>query len=307
MMTRMSGSMMVTGTLLGMSLASPVLASPSLPITKPPVQSTALLTGPNVDPAAVQGQWFVDEATRSVQSVRSHEFYDNLYGNGGSQLHSTGAILAWCDNITRDTGTNAVTGFSLSVTIINDTMLPASGSWLDGSNSHGETLSTTASYHGTMYGTRLAIEFATADAVTVPAGWLSPYQAPTQVIQAVNEDALAWYCYNGSGNYYVPTWDFGDIAPGQAVTRTLAFVTPNGLPESVVDTFLASGPDILMNRTSSLKISNWVEGLVRDDGTAYPSLSGALSSNSSVFHNIPEPASLSLLSLTALAMLKRRR
>jgi hypothetical protein len=61
-----------------------------------------------------------------------------------------------------------------------------------------------------------------------------------------------------------------------------------------------------MNRTTSLKISDWLDMLALDPGTPYP-VPANVSSDVSVFFNIPEPTSLALLSLSGLALLRRRR
>ena len=71
--------------------------------------------------------------------------------------------------------------------------------------------------------------------------------------------------------------------------------------QAIVDS--SGGADILMNRSTSLKVSNWVDNLVTDPGTPYPQ--GALtSSDSSVFFNtVPEPSTLVNLGLGALMLL----
>ena len=108
-------------------------AGPSLPVTKPPVQSTALMTGPMIDPTALQGQWFVD--TNGTESVRTNEFYDNVLGGSAG----AGAITGYVDSITYVAGPGTpITAFTIQATIFNDTTLEAS--WGPGTNSHGESL-----------------------------------------------------------------------------------------------------------------------------------------------------------------------
>ena len=102
------------------------------------------------------------------------------------------------------------------------------------------------------------------------------------------------------GDFYVPTWDFGDIARGQSVTRTLSFIVDGaGLDPADPRAELLVNPDrpdLLANRTTSLKISTWIDNLTADTGIAYPQdpLRG---SDASVFHNIPEPTMMVLLGL----------
>ena len=68
----------------------------------------------------------------------------------------------------------------------------------------------------------------------------------------------------------------------------------------------ATGLDLLMNRSTSLKVSDWLDTLALDPGTPYP-VPASLSSDVSVFFNVPEPASLALLALGGLALRRRRR
>ena len=108
----------------------------------------------------------------------------------------------------------------------------------------------------------------------------------------------------------MPAWDFGDIPPGAQVDRVMEFIiTSGGIPAGdPVRTALESGNDVFMNRTTSLKISDWVDTVRIDNGTPYD-LIPSHDSNVSVFHNIPEPGTgLSLLiGLWGLFMLRRTK
>lgn len=285
-----------------------VMAAPSLQITKPPV-----IGGPNAgpvpqDPDSLQGQWF-------QSGVKTHEFYDNVTGYGGGAA-SFGAIEGYTSNIQVD-GLGNIIAFDIVASVTNDTNSSDTTveMWRSGSNSHSETLTTVEQYVGTLYDSKMVIEFAVASAAgPFPSSWVPPYyQGSLPMIEATNEDDLAWYCFNDNeGNYYVPTWNFGDIALGQTATKTLSFqvggggLNPLDPRYSIIMANDFEGSDILLNRTTSLKISHWIENMAADDGSPYPADS-QLSSNASVFHDVPEPASLAMLGLGCALLLQRRR
>ncbi len=200
--------------------------------------------------------------------------------------------------------------------ITNDT--PAESGWADGGNSHGETLATVDQYIGALLGAKLTIDFAVADETVVPDQWIDPYhRGGLPQLFAQNEDQLAWYSYSPGnplglpeGGYYIPTYDFGDILPGQSVARDLYFAFEEGISINSADprysVLFGSRDwhyDILYNRTSSLKNSDWVSGIDTDFGNPI-----SLGSNSSVFHNvIPEPATILLLGFGLLGLLLTRK
>ncbi len=316
-------------------VAGAATAAPSLEITKPPVGPIPSWSGPVQDPDAIMGQWFkhINPLTGAVgmEEARTHEFFDNKTGYGGG-FASTAAIKGLVTSLTW-AGTpyqSNLIAFDVTATITNDTPGDISiEKWLDGTNSHSEYLNTTEQYTGTLFDTKLAIEFAVDAAALAawdPAGTKinnTPYHDITPHIIAEEHDELGWYCWtpgNGDpelqpeGDYLVPTYDFGDILPGQSVTRVLSFVIGGeGLVEG--DERLAvilDGNDIFLNRTTSLKISNWIEGIGIDDGTPYPSESengtlATLNSDVSVFHNIPEPMTICILSVGGLMFARKRR
>ncbi|VGO19297.1 GEVED domain-containing protein [Pontiella sulfatireligans] len=281
-------------------------AAPSLPITEPPITST-YLDGPPVDPGSTNGQWFID--LEGNEEYRPYEFHDNrldfaggarevdaIYGYViyGSLQYSTGAAGVYGDPII---------GFKMEATVFNDTPSSIGDDSLS-SNQHGESRPAgTDRYVGTLEDAKLSAEFAIADINTLPAVFAGPYlvpQYPSWII-ADNEDQLGWYCWNpqetqgigGAGDYYVPTWDFGDINIGQSVSRTLSFSIdpPMDSSDPRYGTIYASeqdGTDLFANRTTSLKISTWIESLAGDNWMPYPEepLRG---SDVSVFHNEEPP------------------
>ena len=271
-----------------------LLAGPSLPVTKPPVQPGATMTGPPGDPFALQGQWFMRLGVGGEPEVRTHEFYDDEFGG----FMGTEAIYGYVNSVTYQMGPGSpIIAFSIMATVFNDTTEQAE--WEDGDNSHGESLQ----YHefpyvGTLHDVKLTAEFAILGLHQLPSLWLHPYRDRQPYIVAENPDQAAWYCWNPQlpgelepGNYYVPTWDFGDIPMGESATRQLDFVIPPpGLDtmdsryEVIVESFMTQS-DILLNRSTSLKISTWIDELFWDIPDPEMPLR---SSNVSVFHNIEE-------------------
>lgn len=296
-------------------------AAVSLDVTKVPVGGTVtggLNAGPLNDPDSNSGQWFQNAG------VRSNEFHDNLTGSGGGNA-STSAIKGIVTSITYAAGAGTpIIAFTIDASVTNDTNT-AVGPWLNGTNSHGEIQNATVAYVGTMYSTKIVAEFALTDLANQPAQWAYPYTQVLPEIYATNEDDAAWYCYNNNGdpvnpgNYYVPAWDLGDIGLGQSVLKQMAFsvggsgLSPLDTRYTVLTSALGTGLDVLSNRTTSLKVSNWVDTLGIDNGVAYPHQNpipgetSELSSNASVFHNIPEPSAGLCVGLAGLLALRRRR
>lgn len=297
-------------------LASSATAGPSLPVTKPPIVGPPN-TGPFIDPPASAGQWFLD--ANGVEEFRPFEFHDNAIGFGGG-FASTLAIEGRFGGYIRDAA-NSITGYRIVASITNDTNT-VEGQWLPGTNSHQEANTINPRYVGTLFDTKLTVEFADDG---VRGNWFpdAAGQGDEPNVFAQDYDQLAWYSFTETGAYQVPTYDFGDIPVGQTVTRTLSFglynpiFDPNGaIPD--VDPAL----DLFLNRTTSLKISNYFEPApfdilqslalpvvnYFDDGTPYPDIVPDLGSNVSVFHNIPSPGGVALLAASGLvAGLRRRR
>jgi len=286
------GLLVVSAFVGGLTLS--LSAAPSLDVRKPPVLSGAdPFTGPGaVDPAAKLGQWFRPVSGGAPQ-VRSHEFHDNAQGQGGG-VFGTRAIYGAVAGIAYLAGPGtAIIGFKVNAVVRNDTD-SVSGGWQPGANSHGEQRAASPPYKGTLYRPILVTEFALTSNALFPAGPIAgtPYTlSPGPRIVAVNHDMVAWYCFSNTvvaGNYYVPGWQLPTIPLHAAATVGLQFRVLDGglLPTdpryTVVVNSVSTGADILSNRTTSLKISNWVERLFTDTGAPYYTF--ARSSDAGVFH-----------------------
>ena len=279
--------------------ATSLQAAPSLSVRKPPV-----ISGPNpntgpaaVDPQAVKGQWFVP-AAGGAPEVRNNEFHDNASGQGGGVM-ATKAVHGIVGTIyyAAGPGTNII-GFNVKATIFNDTT-SSLGGWQPGRNTHREYSPVTVRYSGPLYRPVLVTEFAYTSNALFPAGPVigTPYvPSPGPRILAVNHDMRAWYCFNNTpapvtGNYYVPSWRFPDIAPGASASRELQFrvidggLTPADARYGVIVNSQATGTDMLSNRTLSLKIRSWLETVWLDNGVAY--FPTGRNSTAGVFHLAP--------------------
>lgn len=305
--------------------AQTALAAPGLLITKPPVGPVSSWTGPVIDQHAEQGQWFLNtRTTNPLEEVRPYEFYDNVIGNGGG-FASFSAIKGVVNNVNRDTTNGNILSFDIFASITND--MPATSPWADGQNSHNEYLHTLEQYAGIMQNVKLTTEFAISGLNNLPLGWVGPYKQgeaglynPPVYVIAQDYDQLAWYCWTPgnnepgkqpSGGYYVPTYDFPDILPGQTVTRTLHFSTTGaGIAQALDLRFnkimesYNSGLDIFLNRTTDLKIGDWLDTLDIDNGQPYWSQQELVqrAGNVSVFF-VPEPGTIVMLAIAAFMVL----
>jgi hypothetical protein len=297
------------------ALAGTLWASPAQLITRPPVAGPD--AGPTVkDPGAVHGMYFVNPLTLETDT-RPYEFYDNAYQYGGSMTHGTSAIYGRAMNV-QYVGSNIV-AFDIQATITNDTMDPVDPLIQPpqtGTNSHGEIVSRQL-YQGDMIRPKLTCEFALDPRHFDRLIWeanprfvdMPPYIYPKDA------DEFGWYSYPGIGDYVIPTYDFYDpanetIAPGGSYTRLLHFaVAGTGLPptdprNAAINASYVGGLDLLSNRSTSLKVGEWLSTLAVDNGSAYPD-APSFSGNVSVFF-VPEPATVALMGLAAVAVWRRR-
>lgn len=274
------------------------VAAPSLPVTKPPSTPAVSYTGPlSADSHAVMGQWFQSVTNENLLYYRTHEFYDNMPAHGGGSMGHL-AIEGRVTNIVYSADLfNPILSFEIRATIVNDGSPTNSGTWAAGANSLDEQRQGELAYSNTLYEAILTVNFATAG--TFPS--LLSY-APPPYIAAVNHDFAAWYGWNfdknkdgGFGGFCVPAWNLGTLLPGQSTNITLIFVVQNDYNEASQIDFMdrrystlvessISGTDIFINRTTSLKINEWIRDPSPDDASAYPSSEGTNLNNVSVFH-----------------------
>jgi hypothetical protein len=292
---------------LGLVFAQVAYAAPGLDITNGPVVNSGD-TGPNVpavqgnpgvqDPSAASGQWF-QNTSNGLYSSRPYQFYDNATGSGGGTA-GTNAIRGYISSFSYNIG-GQVTGFQITASVTND-MQGLTG-WADGTNAHGETLSTTQQLpQMTMHHTVLSTLFADDGTQgNFPVGGANI--GPESNIYAIGYDSAAWYSYTNTGAFWVPTWNFGNIGIGQTATRVLDF----GLYSAVDAAFFVGlyDPgvpiDVFTSQSNNLKLGNYFSPLAADTGAALQT------SDVAVFFTTPEPASLALLGLAGLAGITARR
>jgi hypothetical protein len=186
-------------------------------------------------------------------------------------------------------------------------------------NAHMEYLDTDQQYAGTLFDSILTIEFAVSDDSNTPTDFVPPFSiGQLPFIIAEDEDFLAWYSYTPDnplelpeGGYYVPSYNFGNILPGQTVGRDihLSFygsgISRSDIRYALLESSLSSGWDLLSNRSSSLKISDWIGKLYQDEGNLM--LNG---STASLFHNtmsVPEPMAVLVVLFGATGLFFRRK
>jgi hypothetical protein len=284
-----------------LSTAGIISAAPSLPVTKVPVTPYPSFTGPTNDAHAVMGQWFMNVAT-SKPEYRTHEFYDNISGSGGGSaghLAISGRVVKVQSLVFRP---DVIGAFDVEAYIYNDP--PATTGWGAGTNRLQEHLATAPQYTNTLRNVIMTVDFAVigADqpsAVRPESLTVVPYREdPNQLhILTTNQNYAGWYGYKtdsgwgANGGFFVPGWSFGDITAGTSTNRTLNFFIQDlsafsggmdsGDPRyGIIMDSLTNGTDIFINRSLSLKISEWISDPALDEGDAV-----ATNSNVSVFHD----------------------
>ncbi len=260
---------------------SAALAAPVRSIRSGAFQSQTP-SGPPWDPLAEQGQWFRAPDT-GVEVVKAWEFHDD-----DDALSIQGIVQ---DIIFDGTGASNIVYFTVLATVSNN--LPSVLSPPeDATNSHNEQQAARPSaYAETMLGARITAEFAIADITMIPdisgtppyyTDPVSPTLGARYFIEAINEHERAWYCWapghpgpGGPGEFQIPAWVLGDIAPGATASVLMAFQITNddGTPgvmtrqdyrHSVIRYSQEQQADLLYNRHTSLKISHWLDTLLID-------------------------------------------
>jgi len=291
----------------------------SLDITKKPVTGGDGAGPFPADPDARQGQWFVDDRDpkEKREFVLSHEFHDNMLESGGGKSEHL-AIEGIVTSINGGSWVSGdlITSFTIKATVTNDTKTWL-GDWKPGDNSHKEERANgDKPYLGSLVNSWLTIEFALADVSTQPKKWDAPYTESIPEILAINEDGRAWYCYNektnpdNPGGFFVPAWDFGTIALGDSASRELAFDVNGKIDVSdpryeALELSYIKRADILMNRSTDLKIGDWLDAPALDNGDTYPD-TVTRAGNASLFH-VPEPSTASFSMLVFLSWCLRRK
>jgi len=149
-------------------------------------------------------------------------------------MDSWKAIYGKVTNVTMQG--NNITAFTIKARITNDDAWVV-GPWAPGTNSHGESL-TTSPYECNLVQPRLTASFALSALGTCRAvgrGPIGRARCPTS--SRPNEDVTAWYCWTPEnpepekapwGNYYVPTWEFDTVPHGEYRERDMNFTVAAG-------------------------------------------------------------------------------
>lgn len=286
-------------------VAATSLSAPSLPVLKPPLQPLPSYSGPGPDPHAVSGQWFRVIAS-GVITARSHQFHDNAAGHGGGASGSL-AISGYVVNVVKGPINSPISSFDILATIVNDS--PSGDIWQNGTNSLGEARPISPQATGTLTRAILTANFALLDPSDQPV-YEAPFASSSgNPIVAGNMDMAAWYGPTpGSGTapdgaFFVPAWDFGDLASGASSSRLLQFTVAGALSVTdprygmIMDSYL-NGTDLFFSRSAALKIGSWVAGLAADNGEADPE-SMLFPGDVSVFHDTDGPVPLEFPAATA--------
>ena len=323
----------VAAGLAALVFAAGALGSPGLDVRSAgsgPITAGNAPAGPSNDPTTQQGQWFLDNNGLAV--ANSHEFHDNIDGNGGGPPNHLAIQGSFVNYVMA--GPNIV-GYVMNVSITNNTNL-VNGPYAAQPNLHGENRGSSTPYVGTMFDVRFSSHWADD-------GVIGNFNAggPNLVSNnpgttfgesnsfAVGYDALAWYSHTTAGGipgtifqwpqgqFQVPTWDFGNIVVGQTVTRLLTFGLYNAVSNAAVPpASVFQGQDFLIARSNDIRIASYFQddpvlNGIFDRLQPYPpgsfNFNNSQYGNSSVFFNVPAPGAGVLLALSGVLASRRRR
>lgn len=272
----------------------------------------------NGDPPSPIQQWFQLRDAPAVVSNQK-EFYDNAAGEsipsypwgGPKSWHAVGAVVT---DVQVDP-TGAITGFAVRAWVCNDLYDCDEYLWgADGQNDHAQVAWEVGRQVAEgMRDVRLTASFAD-DGIPGNLPDKPPF-GPEANIYGIDHELLAWYSYYqgelppspvGDAGYWVPTWQFTGssavsctggtpdvILPGETHSRTMVFGLhrPISVGEPDYDTIMRSwqeGLELFLNRTRSLKVSNYPDTLSADPGAPFPEYPPVFDSDVSVFYD-PEP------------------
>ncbi|MGC8862475.1 MAG: hypothetical protein ACP5R5_06840, partial [Armatimonadota bacterium] len=259
----------------------------------------------NGDPAAPILQWFQHRLAPVVVSNQK-EFHDNYgYGDG---WHPWGGVASWhavkgvVTNVVIDP-TDAITGFTVRASVTND--LYDYRDTMEGTQALNDHRQAEA-----MRNVRLTASFAD-DGVVGNLPDIPPFR-PEANIFGIDYEWLGWFCYYWGelppyGSYWVPAWEFTNspavecsggtpevILPGETHSRDMKFGChrPIRIGDPDYYTIMMSyqeGVELFLNRTPSLKVSNYPDALSTDIGVPFPEYPPVYDSDVSVFYD-PEPS-----------------
>lgn len=299
----MKGVYLAAAAIAALAVFAPAGESPGAP-------ARDLTSVANGTPASPVLQWFQHRLAPIVVSSQK-EFYDNYgYGDG---WHPWGGVASWhavrgvVTNVVLDP-TEAITGFTVRASVTND-LYDYRGDMqgTDGLNDHHQSAKDIVGQKSeAMRNVRLSASFAD-DGIQGNLPDTPPFR-PESNIYGVDYEWLGWFCYYWGelppyGSYWVPAWELTGsravtcsggtpdvILPGETHSRDLTFACyePIRIGNPDYDTIMMSyqqGVELFLNRTKSLKVSNYPDMLSTDIGVPFPEYLPVFDSDVSVFYD----------------------
>ncbi len=239
------------------------------------------------------------------------EFHDNVgYGDG---TYPWGGIAGWhavkavVTDVLMDP-TEAITSFTVRASVTNDLYdWTTKMTGTDGTNDHDQSAGYIVGQKSEhMRNVRLATSFADDGQLgNLPD---TPPFGQEANIYGIDHEWLGWFCHHWGelpplGNYWVPAWEFTGssavtcsggtpdvILPGETHSRYMMFGChrPIRAGEPEYDAIMLSyveGVELFINRTKSLKVSNYTDQLSIDFGVPFPEYPPVYDSDVSVFYD----------------------